>query len=98
MAIMDNKGHSGQGAEGNLPAHQHPAATDAKDTGQYEAGEEKAVEEEQRMANEKNKDNKTVNTGLNKTSESDGRPGSDVKNSSGANTDKSTGTDGTSKK
>ena len=82
MAIMDNKGHSGQGAEGNLPAFQHPAATDAKDTNQYEEADKKAVEQEQ-------KEKESVNSGLNKTSESDGRPGSDVKNSSGAGTDKS---------
>lgn len=93
MAIMDNKGHSGQGAEGSLPAHQHPAATDAKDTGQYEKADKKAVEEEQKLKEENNKKNEGRNTGLDKTSEADGRPGSDVKNSSGAMTDKSSGTD-----
>lgn len=97
MAIMDNKGHSGQGAEGNAPAHQHPAATDAKDTGQYEKGEEKAVEEAKRLEKEEKESKGSKNSGLDSTSKSDGRPGSDVKNSSGAETDKSSGTDSAGK-
>lgn len=71
MAIEDNKGHSGQGAEGSAPAHQHPADTDARDVGQRT--------DNNKSETQTDKSNKTSGTTKgNQTGDSneDARPGS----------------------
>lgn len=66
MAIEDNKGHSGQGAEGNDPPYQSPAKQDGKDVGQRsESGTDTSHGEA----------SKGQRTSENK--ETDGRPGDD---------------------
>ena len=73
MAIEDNKGHSGQGAEGNAPAHQHPADTDARDVGQRDDNKSESESEQSDKSNKTSGTTKGNQTG---DSNEDGRPGS----------------------